>query len=259
MSRVIVVTSGKGGVGKSSVSVNLASALAFSKFKVCLIDGDFGLKNLDVMMGLENRVVYDLNDVVEGRCTIEQVLVKDKRIDGLSLLPSCKSLSFENLDTEIMNSLIERLNKDYDFIIVDSPAGVEKGFQYSASLANEAIVVVNLDVSSLRDADRVVGLLMKKGINTINMIINKVNVDDIEGARSLTVEDAQDILSLPLLGIVYDSHDMIEANNRGVPIFLNNQHLLHSCFVNISKRILGQQVPYAKYKKKSLIRRFFYS
>ena len=182
-------------------------------------------------MGLENRVVYDLNDVVEGRCTIEQVLVKDKRIDGLSLLPSCKSLSFENLDTEIMNSLIERLNKDYDFIIVDSPAGVEKGFQYSASLANEAI----------------------------NMIINKVNVDDIEGARSLTVEDAQEILSLPLLGIVYDSHDMIEANNRGVPIFLNNQHLLHSCFVNISKRILGQQVPYAKYKKKSLIRRFFYS
>ena len=221
MSRVIVVTSGKGGVGKSSVSVNLASALAFSKFKVCLIDGDFGLKNLDVMMGLENRVVYDLNDVVEGRCTIEQVLVKDKRMD--------------------------------------SPAGVEKGFQYSASLANEAIVVVNLDVSSLRDADRVVGLLMKKGINTINMIINKVNVDDIEGARSLTVEDAQEILSLPLLGIVYDSHDMIEANNRGVPIFLNNQHLLHSCFVNISKRILGQQVPYAKYKKKSLIRRFFYS
>ena len=135
---VIGVSSGKGGVGKSSVSVNLASALAFSKFKVCLIDGDFGLKNLDVMMGLENRVVYDLNDVVEGRCTIEQVLVKDKRIDGLSLLPSCKSLSFENLDTEIMNSLIERLNKDYDFIIVDSPAGVEKGFQYSASLANEA-------------------------------------------------------------------------------------------------------------------------
>ena len=259
MSRVIVVTSGKGGVGKSSISVNLASALAFSKFKVCLIDGDFGLKNLDVMMGLENRVVYDLNDVVEGRCTIEQVLVKDKRIAGLSLLTSCKSLSFENLDTEIMNSLIERLNKDFDFIIVDSPAGVEKGFEYSASLADEAIVVVNLDVSSLRDADRVVGLLMKKGINTINMIINKVNVDDIESSRSLTINDAKEILSLPLLGIVYDSHDMIEANNRGVPIFLNEHHLLHNCFINISKRLLGHQVPYLKYKKKSLIRRFFYS
>ena len=227
MSRVIVVTSGKGGVGKSSVSVNVASALAFSKFKVCLIDGDFGLKNLDVMMGLENRVVYDLNGVVEGRCTIEQVLVKDKRIAGLSLLPSCKSLSFENLDTEIMNALIERLSKDFDFIIVDSPAGVEKGFEYSSSLASEAIVVVNLDVSSLRDADRVVGLLMKKGINTINMIVNKVNLDDIE------------------------------ANNRGVPIFLNEHHMLHNCFLNIANRLLGKQVPYLKYRKKSFIRRIF--
>ena len=224
MSRVIVVTSGKGGVGKSSVSVNVASALAFSKFKVCLIDGDFGLKNLDVMMGLENRVVYDLNDVVEGRCTIEQVLVKDKRIAGLSLLPSCKSLSFENLDTEIMNALIERLSKDFDFIIVDSPAGVEKGFEYSSSLASEAIVVVNLDVSSLRDADRVVGLLMKKGINTINMIVNKVNLDDID---------------------------------RGVPIFLNEHHMLHNCFLNIANRLLGKQVPYLKYRKKSFIRRIF--
>ena len=241
MSRVIVVTSGKGGVGKSSVSVNVASALAFSKFKVCLIDGDFGLKNLDVMMGLENRVVYDLNDVVEGRCTIEQVLVKDKRIAGLSLLPSC----------------IERLSKDFDFIIVDSPAGVEKGFEYSSSLASEAIVVVNLDVSSLRDADRVVGLLMKKGINTINMIVNKVNLDDIDSNRSLMIEDAKEMLSLPLLGIVYDSHDMIEANNRGVPIFLNEHHMLHNCFLNIANRLLGKQVPYLKYRKKSFIRRIF--
>ena len=211
MSRVIVVTSGKGGVGKSSVSVNLASALAFSKFKVCLIDGDFGLKNLDVMMGLENRVVYDLNDVVEGRCTIEQVLVKDKRIDGLSLLPSCKSLSFENLDTEIMNSLIERLNKDYDFIIVDSPAGVEKGFQYSASLANEAIVVVNLDVSSLRDADRVVGLLMKKGINTINMIINKVNVDDIPIA-TVPEKSVNDAISIAIIAIDKEGINIFNPN-----------------------------------------------
>lgn len=259
MSRVIVVTSGKGGVGKSSVSVNIASALAFSEFKVCLIDGDFGLKNLDVMMGLENRVVYDLNDVIEGRCTIEQVLVKDKRLNSLHLLPSCKSLSFENLDTKIMNTLIERLSKDFDFIIVDSPAGVEKGFEYSLALANEAIVVVNLDVSSLRDADRVVGLLMKKGINTINMIINKVNIEDIETNRSLTINDAKEILSLPLLGIVYDSHDMIEANNRGVPIFLNQQHLLHNCFENIAKRLLGKQVPYVKYRKKGIIRRIFNS
>ena len=149
------------------------------------------------------------------------------------------------------------MSKDFDFIIVDSPAGVEKGFEYSSSLASEAIVVVNLDVSSLRDADRVVGLLMKKGINTINMIVNKVNLDDIDSNRSLMIEDAKEMLSLPLLGIVYDSHDMIEANNRGVPIFLNEHHMLHNCFLNIANRLLGKQVPYLKYRKKSFIRRIF--
>lgn len=259
MSRIIVVTSGKGGVGKSSVSVNLASALAFQGFKVCIIDADFGLKNLDVMMGLENRVVYDLKDVIEGKCTIEQILVRDKRIQGLSLLPACKSLTFDQLDTIHMQALIENLQNNFDFIIVDSPAGVEKGFDYSTSLANEAIVVVNLDVSSLRDADRVVGLLMKKGINSIQMIINKVNVEDIENQKSVTIEDALEILSLPLLGIVYDDHEMIEANNKGVPIFLRQNHILQLCFLNISKRILGNKVPYLKYKKKGIIRRIFLS
>lgn len=259
MSRIIVVTSGKGGVGKSSVSVNLASALAFQQFKVCLIDADFGLKNLDVMMGLENRVVYDLKDVIEGRCTIEQILVRDKRIQGLSLLPACKSLTFEELDTIHMQALIENLQKQFDFIIVDSPAGVEKGFEYSTSLANEAIVVANLDVASLRDADRVVGLLMKKGIHDISMLLNKVNVDDIENQKSLTIEDAIEILSLPLIGIVYDDHEMIEANNKGVPIFLKQNHLLQLCFLNISKRILGNKVPYTKCKRKGIIRRIFLS
>ena len=257
MSRIIVVTSGKGGVGKSSMSVNIASALAFQKFKVCIIDADFGLKNLDVMMGLENRVVYDLKDVIDGKCTIEQILVRDKRIQGLSLLPACKSLTFDQLDTEHMQALIENLQSAFDFIIVDSPAGVEKGFDYSTALANEAIVVVNLDVSSLRDADRVVGLLMKKGIHNIQMLVNKVNIDDIEDQRSVSIEDALEILSLPLLGIVYDDHEMIEANNKGVPIFLKQNHILQLCFLNISKRILGNKVPYLKLKKKGILRRIF--
>lgn len=259
MSRIIVVTSGKGGVGKSSVSVNVASSLAFQNFKVCLIDADFGLKNLDVMMGLENRVVYDLKDVIDGKCTIEQILVRDKRINGLSLLPACKSLSFEQLDTELMKELIENLRPNFDFIIIDSPAGVEKGFDYATNLANEAIIVVNLDTSSLRDADRVVGLLMKKEIDDISMLINKVNIDDIENNKCVTIEDALEILSLPLLGIVYDDHEMIEANNKGVPICLRENHLLQVCFLNIAKRILGNKVPYAKYKRKGLIRRIFLS
>jgi septum site-determining protein MinD len=259
MSRIIVVTSGKGGVGKSSISVNIASALAMQEYKVCLIDADFGLKNLDVMMGLENRIIYDLKDVIDGRCAIEQVLVKDKRIMGLSLLPACKSLTFDELDIVHMKALIENLQTKFDFIIVDSPAGVEKGFDYSISLANEAIVVVNLDVASLRDADRVVGLLMKKGIADIRMVINKVNVNDIEKNKSITIEDAIEILSLPVLGIVYDDHAMIEANNKGVPIFLKQNHLLQVCFINISKRMLGNNVPYTKYKKKRIFSRIFLS
>ena len=153
MSRIITVTSGKGGVGKSSVSVNLAMALAHQNLKVCLIDGDFGLKNLDVMMGLENRVVYDLNDVIAGKCEIHQVLVKDKRESTLYLLPACKTLSFQNLDAKIMASLIDYLKNDFDFIIVDSPAGIEQGFTYASSIADEAIIVVNLDLATLRDND----------------------------------------------------------------------------------------------------------
>ena len=219
MSRIITVTSGKGGVGKSSVSVNLAMALAHQNLKVCLIDGDFGLKNLDVMMGLENRVVYDLNDVIAGKCEIHQVLVKDKRESTLYLLPACKTLSFQNLD--------------------------------------EAIIVVNLDLATLRDNDRVIGLLLKKGIHDLKLIVNRVNIEDIEDGRSLSIDDALDILSLPLLGIVYDDHEMIEANNRGRPVYLLKGHLLHECFDNIAHRLLGHKRAFAKCKRRGLLSRIF--
>ena len=250
MSRIITVTSGKGGVGKSSVSVNLAMALAHQNLKVCLIDGDFGLKNLDVMMGLENRVVYDLNDVIAGKCEIHQVLVKDKRESTLYLLPACKTLSFQNLDAKIMASLIDYLKNDFDFIIVDSPAGIEQGFTYASSIADEAIIVVNLDLATLRDNDRVIGLLLKKGIHDLKLIVNRVNIEDIEDGRSLSIDDALDILSLPLLGIVYDDHEMIEANNR-------KGHLLHECFDNIAHRLLGHKRAFAKCKRRGLLSRIF--
>lgn len=255
MAKTIVVTSGKGGVGKSSVSVNLAYALSENNYKVCLIDADFGLKNLDVMLGLENRTLYDMQDVVSGACTIEQALVKDKRYKTLSLLPACKSLHFENMNSDYMKNIINVIKKDYDFIIIDSPAGVEKGFNYAISLVQEAIVVVNLDIASLRDADRVVGLLMKEGIHSISMVINKVNMEDVEKQRSLTIEDAKEILSLPVLGIVFDDHQMIEANNKGVPLFLNKQSDISNCFSNIVGRIEGKSIPYAKIKKPGFIKK----
>ena len=259
MARTIVITSGKGGVGKSSVSVNVASALAMQNYRVCLIDADFGLKNLDVMMGLENRVVYDLNDAIEGRCVIEQLLVKDKRIPGLSLIPACKSLEFKDLKLEYMQSLIENINDQFDFILIDSPAGIERGFDLATTLASEAIVVVTLDVSSLRDGDRVVGLLMKKGIQNIHMIINKVNNENIDTNKTLTIEDASDIISLPILGVVYDDVCMIEANNKGMPVYLNQKAILRPCFFNISSRILGRHIPIHKLKRKNKILKIFQS
>ena len=183
MTRIIVLTSGKGGVGKSSMSINIGYALAKKGAKVCLIDADFGLKNLDVMMGLENRVIYDLKDVIQSKCTLQQILVKDKRMHSLFLLPACKSLSLENLNVEYMIKMIEELKKDFDYILIDSPAGIEKGFQYASGLSNEAIIVVTLDIVSLRDADRVVGLLLKQGVNNLHMIVNKYNEDDVHKGR----------------------------------------------------------------------------
>lgn len=257
MSRTIVITSGKGGVGKSSMSINIGYALASSGCKVCLIDADFGLKNLDVMMGLENRVIYDLKDVIADKCSLKQILVKDKRMDSLFLLPACKSLSFENLNVEYMINMIEQLKNEFDYILIDSPAGIEKGFQYASGLAKEAIIVVSLDVVSLRDADRVVGLLLKQGVSTLHMLVNKYNDEDIHKGRSLNLKDAYDILSIPLIGIVYDDHQMIESNNKGMPIYLNKDSSVSGCFDRIVKRLDGQEVPFQKNRKKPLFERIF--
>ena len=257
MCRTIVITSGKGGVGKSSITINLGYALAHMNKKVCLIDADFGLKNLDVMLGLENRVIYDLKDVISNKCSLQQILVKDKRMASLYLLPACKSLSFENLNLDYMINLVEQLKKDFDYILIDSPAGIEKGFQYASSLSHEAIIVVNLDTVSLRDADRVVGLLLKQDVDELHMIVNKYNDIDVQKGRCPSLKEAYDILSVPLLGIVYEEHDMIEANNKGMPIYMNKKANLYHCFDRIVKRLEGQEIPFQKNKRKPLIERIF--
>ncbi|MCD8027882.1 MAG: septum site-determining protein MinD [Erysipelotrichaceae bacterium] len=256
MSRIIVITSGKGGVGKSSTTINLGYALASKKNRICLIDADFGLKNLDVMLGLENRVIYDLKDVIDNKCTLKQILVKNKRYESLYLLPACKSLSFENINTEYMSQMIKQLKNEFDYIFIDSPAGIEKGFQYASGISNEAIIVVTLDVTSLRDADRVIGLLMKQGISEMHMLVNKYNDEDIAKHRCLSLKDAYDILSIPLLGLIYDDHKMIESINKGMPIYLD-QSLTSQCFDRIAKRLEGQQIPFQKNHKKPLFERIF--
>ena len=255
--RTIVITSGKGGVGKSSMTINIGYALASSGMKVCLIDADFGLKNLDVMMGLENRVIYDLKDVISNKCSLNQILVKDKRMESLYLLPACKSLSFEDLNVDYMTKMIEQLKEEFDYILIDSPAGIEKGFQYASGLSQEAIIVVTLDVVSLRDADRVIGLLLKQGVSHLHMLVNKYNDEDIHKGRSLSLKDAYDILSIPLLGIVYDDHAMIEANNKGMPVFMDKNLAVSGCFSRIVKRLEGVEVPFQKNKKKPLLERIF--
>ena len=259
MTRTIIITSGKGGVGKSSVTINIGYALSSQGYKVCLIDADFGLKNLDVMMGLENRVVYDLKDVILSKATLNQVLVKDKRIDSLYLLPAYKSLTLEQIDLNYMEKMIDELKNEFDFILIDSPAGIEKGFQYAASLSTEAIIVVTLDIVSIRDADRVIGLLLKEGINDMYMLVNKYNEDDVSKNRCMNIKEAYDMLSIPLIGIVYDDHTIIEANNKGRPVYLNSQSLLKGCFHRISKRLLGLNVPFIKNKKKAVFERIFKS
>lgn len=257
MARTIVVTSGKGGVGKSSISVNLAVSLASQQAKVCLIDADFGLKNLDVMMGLENRVIYDLKDVVEGHCNLEQVLIKDKRCPNLYLIPACKSLKFNDFKMDYMQSVVEHFKHRFDYLIIDSPAGIEKGFEYACNCANEAIVVANLDISSIRDCDRVIGLLMKKGFNNISLVINRLNADYISDKTTLSLKEATDILSLPLLGIVYEDVKMIAANNRGVPVFFDTHSQCRECFVRMARRLNGENVPYVRYRHKPFLKKIF--
>ena len=192
-----------------------------------------------------------------NRCSLKQVLIKDKRKENLYLLPACKSMSFEELNIQYMIKMISILKEEFDYIILDSPAGVEKGFLYASGLADEAIVVVTLDVASLRDADRVIGILNKEGIDNIKMIVNKYNNDDVEKGRSMLLKEAYDILSVPLLGIVYDDHCIIESNNIGKPISLDKNNEISKCFQRISLRLEGKEVPFRKQRKKKFIEKIF--
>lgn len=249
MSRVIVVTSGKGGVGKSSTCVNLGGNLALNGYKVCLIDADLGLKNLDVLLGIENRVIFDIQDVINGVSTLKQALVKDKRIENLYLLPACKSIDVTKINFSCLEKIIVELKKQFDFILIDSPAGIERGFYNAIRNANEAIVVVNNDVTSIRDADKVIGILNTHGIIDNKLIINKVSLKKIDKEINITMNDVIEVLGVPLLGVVYEDEEVIKSNNKGIPIVLNNKSIINKCYQNISKRLNGEEVSLVKYKK----------
>lgn len=220
MSQVIVVTSGKGGVGKTTTTANIGAGLAEKGHKVLLIDTDIGLRNLDVVMGLENRIVYDLVDVIEGKCRIPQALIKDKRCSNLSLLPAAQIRDKNDINEEQMKTLIEVLRKDFDYIIIDCPAGIEQGFKNAIAAADRAIVVTTPEISATRDADRIIGLLEANGIKEPKLIVNRIRMDMVKENNMLSVEDMLDILAIALIGVVPDDESIVISTNKGEPLSL---------------------------------------
>ena len=242
MSEVIVVTSGKGGVGKTTTSANVGTGLAKAGKKVCLIDTDIGLRNLDVVMGLENRIVYNLVDVVEGNCRIKQALIKDKRYPNLSLLPSAQTRDKTAVNPEQMVKLIDELRNEFDYILLDCPAGIEQGFKNAIAAADRAIIVTTPEVSAIRDADRIIGLLEANEIHKIDLIVNRLRMDMVKRGDMMSIEDVIDILAIDLIGAVPDDESIVIATNQGEPL-AGDSSMAGTAYMNICKRVLGEEVP----------------
>lgn len=244
MGEAIVITSGKGGVGKTTTSANLGTALAMQGKKVCLLDTDIGLRNLDVVLGLENRIIYDLVDVVEKRCKIHQALVKDKRFeDLLYLLPAAQTSDKTAVNPEQMKELVGELKQDYDYVIIDCPAGIEQGYKNAVSGADKAIVVTTPEISAVRDADRIIGLLEKEKIEPPKLIINRIRKQMMQNGDVLNIDEITTHLSIDLLGIVMDDEEVIKSSNQGEPIAMNPNSKASIAYRNICRRILGESVP----------------
>ena len=241
--QVIVITSGKGGVGKTTTTANIGVGLALLGKKVVLIDTDIGLRNLDVVLGLENRIVYDLVDAVTGHCKLKQALIKDKRYDGLFLLPAAQTKDKDAVTVEQMEKLCNDLKKDFDFIIIDCPAGIEQGFKNAIAGADKAIVVTTPEVSAVRDADRIIGLLDANEITDHFLLINRIRTDMVKRGEMMNVDDVLDILNIELIGIVPDDENVIVSTNKGEPAVVNMKSLAGQGYRNITKRLSGENVP----------------
>ena len=251
--KAIVVTSGKGGVGKTTTTANVGAALAKLGEKVAVIDTDVGLRNLDVVMGLEGRVVYDLIDVFEGRCKLSQALIRDKRVEGLHLLAASQTSDKSMLSEARMKDTVRLLLEDesFDRVIIDSPAGIEMGFQTAASAAEGALVVVNPEVSSVRDADRIIGLLEARDVREVRLIINRLRPAMIKRGDMLEVDDVLEILGVKLIGIVPEDERILVSTNLGNPASLDESNQAGAEFRNIARRITGQEVPYLALQEQS--------
>lgn len=243
MAEVIVITSGKGGVGKTTTSANLGTGLAMLDKKVIIIDTDIGLRNLDVVMGLENRIVYNLVDIIEGNCRIRQAFIKDKKYPNLFLLPSAQTRDKTSVKPEQMKKLIETLRDDFDYILLDCPAGIEQGFQNAIAGADRAIIVTTPEVSSVRDADRIIGLLDANEIHRQHLVINKIRMDMVKKGDMMSIEDVVEILACELIGIVPDDEHIVISTNQG-ELVVGSSVPAGCAYMNISRRICGEDVPF---------------
>lgn len=242
--RVIVITSGKGGVGKTTTSANIGTALAKNGSSVVLVDTDIGLRNLDLLLGLENRIVYTLVDVVEERCKLKQALVKDKKNPNLCLLAAAQTRDKSAVTADQLKEITEQLQEDFDYVLVDCPAGIEEGFKTAISGATEAIVVTTPEMSAVRDADRIIGLLEAKDeIKSYKLLVNRVRPNMVESNDMMSVDDVVDILSCELIGVIPEDTGIITSTNRGEPIVNDENSMAGKAYINVAKRIMGEDIP----------------
>ena len=248
MSEVIVITSGKGGVGKTTTVANIGMGLAMLDKKVVVVDTDIGLRNLDVVMGLENRIVYNLVDVVNGSCRMKQALIKDKRTPNLYLLPSAQTKDKSAVSPEQMVKLTETLREEFDYILLDCPAGIEQGFKNAIAGADHALVVTTPEVSAIRDADRIIGLLEANEIRKIHLIINRLRPDMIRRGDMMSADDVVDILAIPLIGIIPDDENVVIATNQGEPL-VGTDTPAGKAYFNVVERLRGREIPFLDFEK----------
>jgi septum site-determining protein MinD len=241
---VITITSGKGGVGKTTTAANLGVAMALVGKRVVVIDADIGLRNLDVVMGLENRIVYDLVDVVEGQCRLRQAMIRDKRLSELYLIPAAQTRDKTAVGPQDMIRVCDQLRPDFDYVLVDSPAGIERGFQNAIAPADRVLIVTTPEVAAVRDADRIIGLIEAEGKNAPHLIINRFKPDMVRRGDMLGTSDVIEILAIELIGIVPEDEAIIISTNKGVPAVLDEKILAGQAFRNIARRIMGEDVPF---------------
>jgi septum site-determining protein MinD len=242
--RVVTITSGKGGVGKTTTTANLGIALARLGKKVVVIDADIGLRNLDIVMGLENRIVYDLVDIVEGRAKFKQAMIKHKQFPDLYMIPAAQTRDKSAVSPADMVQLCNELRKEFDFILIDSPAGIERGFRNAMAPADDILIVTNPEVSAVRDADRVIGLIEAENKGPARLILNRVKIDLVRKGEMLSADDVTDILAVKLIGIVPDDEGVVSASNSGNPVTLNENSRSGQAFRNIARRLCGEDVPF---------------